>query len=170
MSIITLSKNDEWETPGDLYTKICEWYNVRPLLDVCATRNNRKCLDFYDKQSNALEYPWTKTFWMNPPYSELSLWLAKAYHEHQKYNITGVALIFSKTDTKAWHSFIEGKAEVYFMKGRVKFLLDGIIPKWCKECKELFIKEITRCPVCNERVVQNAAPYPSAVVIWRRRD
>lgn len=144
MSIITLSKNDEWETPGDLYTKLCEKYNVRPLIDVCATRDNRKCVDYFDKQQDGLAQHWVKTFFMNPPYSELKLWLQKAYEEHKKYNITGMALIFSKTDTKAWHEYVEGKAEVHFIKGRVKFML-------------------------NNKIQDNSAPYPSAVVIWRRK-
>lgn len=50
-------------------------------------------------------------------------------------------LIPSRTDTRWWHSYIEGKAEVRFVKGRLKF--GG----------------------CNQ-----SAPFPSVVVVFRGAD
>ena len=60
-----------------------------------------------------------------------------------KHNVTAMALIFAKTETKWWHKYIQDVAEVHFIKGRGHFQLNG-------------------------KDVQNSAPYGSAWVIWRR--
>lgn len=51
-----------------------------------------------------------------------------------------VMLIPSRTDTKYWHEYIQDKATVKFIKGRLKFELDGI--------------------------PMNTAPFPSALVVY----
>lgn len=144
MATIQLNKDDDWETPDYLYNQALLNYNVKPTLDVCATVLNRKCLDYFDRNQNGLLQEWNQDFFMNPPYSEVGLWVEKAYKEHLKYNVTGIALIFSKTDTKFWHDYIEQKADVYFIKGRIKFCKDGIPGK-------------------------HPAPYPSCWVVWREK-
>ena len=68
--------------------------------------------------------------------------MKKAYYDSKTFGVEGICLIFAKTDTKFWHSFIEGKAEVHFIKGRIKFLKHGFKTK-------------------------NSAPYPSCFVIYR---
>lgn len=144
MASIQLNKDDDWETPRKDYVEALYKLNLKPVLDVCATEDNRKCLEYFDKQRNGLLQDWNKDFFMNPPYSEVGFWVAKAYQEHQKYNVNGLGLIFSKTDTKMWHNYIEGKAEVYFIKGRLKFEKNGIPGQY-------------------------PAPYPSAWIVWRKK-
>lgn len=57
----------------------------------------------------------------NPPYSDITRWCEKVYIESQKPNTTIVLLIPSRTDTKYFHKYICNKAELKFIKGRVKF-------------------------------------------------
>ena len=52
-------------------------------------------------------------------------------------------LIYAKTDTKWWHRFIEDRAEVHFIKGRIEFIKPNSLKR-------------------------NAAPYPSCWVIYRK--
>jgi len=82
---------------------------------------------------------------MNPPYGKgiIDKWIKYAYEQHVKHNVTAMALIFAKTETKWWHKYIQDVAEVHFIKGRVHFQLNG-------------------------KDVQNSAPYGSAWVIWRK--
>ena len=141
----SINVRDEWATPKNRFDYVVENYNVTPLLDVCATFLNRKCALFHSKKDSALEKNWVHTWWMNPPYSEISTWMKYAYEQHLKHNVTGVALIYSKTDTRYWHDYVEGKAEVHFIKGRIKFL-----DEFGKQSK-------------------NSAPYPSCYVIWRSK-
>ena len=139
-----VNKNPNWETPQDLYDEASRKYKVRPSLDVCATRRNKKCALFFSKDS--LSKQWNKSFFMNPPYGKnvIDKWIKYAYEQHKKHNVTGIALIFSKTETKWWHKYIQDIADVHFIKGRVHFELDG-------------------------KKVVNSAPYGSCWVIWRAK-
>ena len=44
-----------------------------------------------------------------------------AYSEHKRTNHEGIVLTFAKTDTKWWHKYVEGKAEIHFINGRLRF-------------------------------------------------
>ena len=79
------------------------------------------------------------TVWCNPPYCrKTGLWVKKAYEEHQHTGCTVVMLLPSRTDVRWFHDYILGKAEIRFIKGRLKF---------------------------GEN--KNSAPFPSIVVIYR---
>ena len=74
----------------------------------------------------------------NPPYSDIARWVEKAFRETRNDNTLVVMLIPSRTDTKYFHNFIYQRAEVRFVKGRLKF---------------------------NDS--KNSAPFPSMIVIFR---
>ena len=138
-----LSKDNIWETPPDLFEFGCNLFNFRPEIDVCATAQDKKCELFIGEDS--LNKEWKRDFWMNPPYQNVKDWIRKAYFSHIKYNVSGLALLFAKVDTKVWHECIlHGQAEVYFIQGRIKFFKNGAESK-------------------------NPAPYPSAFVFWRAK-
>jgi len=139
-----LSKNNEWETPDHIFELGCDTFDFTPEIDVCANAQNSKCDLFIEEDS--LNREWTRPFWCNPPYHKVKDWIRKAYLSHVKYNISGLALLFAKTDVQAFHDYIfHGKAEIYFIKGRVHFFKDG--------------KESVQ-----------PAPYPSCFVFWREKD
>lgn len=137
-----INKNDEWETPPSLLYSAMAKYKVTPKLDVCATVSNAKFQRFFTKEQNGLSQDWDVDFFMNPPYSEITSWMAKAWQEVNKHSVTGLLLTFAKTDTKWWHQYVEAKCEVHFIKGRVRFFTNG-------------------------HPSQNSAPYPSAFLIMR---
>ena len=126
-----------------------EHFKFEPTIDVSATAQNKKCR-YFIKQT-ALQMNWRLPFYMNCPYSKAKDWIYYAYDQHLKWNVSGLALLFAKTDTHAWHDCILGtdkngkpKAEILFIEGRVKFLKNGIASK-------------------------NSAPYPSAFIFWRSK-
>ena len=133
---------DNYETPFELYELICEDFKVIPQLDVCATKENRKCKDYYDH--DALNREWSKDFFMNPPYSEANKWVKYAYFQHLKHNVNGLAILNVSTGSAYWHDYIFGKASIAYYKGRIKFELNGI-------------------PQKNPR-------YDSAFVCWHKRE
>lgn len=78
----------------------------------------------------------------NPPYGrKIGEWCRKAYEESQKPGTLVVMLIPARTDTRYFHDWIYGKAEIRFIKGRLKF----------GESK-------------------NSAPFPSMVAIYRSKE
>jgi transcriptional regulator with XRE-family HTH domain len=60
---------------------------------------------------------------VNPPFSELLTWLRRAHDQWQAGNVqTVVCLVPVRTDSKWFHDTLSGDADIYFLKGRVRFL------------------------------------------------
>ena len=137
-SVHFMSKTNEWETPSELFDKLNDEFNFT--LDPCCTKENAKCERHYTIADNGLVQDWRRdVVFMNPPYGrEINKWIEKAYYESLK-GATVVCLIPARTDTKYWHEFIFNKAEIRFLKGRIKFSGKG------------------------------SAPFPSAIVIYKSR-
>ena len=110
----------EWETPWSLFYKLDAEFHFT--IDVCATQQNAKCLEFYTKEDDGLKQEWKGVCWMNPPYGrELPKWIEKAYKECKFSNVTTVCLIPVRSDTKWWHQYVMKAHEVRLIEGRVKF-------------------------------------------------
>ena len=113
------SKSDIWATPKDFFNRLNAEFNFT--LDPCALPENAKCKKFYTPEQNGLNQDWSgEIVFCNPPYSEVSKWVEKAYREAKRGAKT-VMLIPSRTDTKWFHEFIYQKHEIRFVKGRLKF-------------------------------------------------
>jgi site-specific DNA-methyltransferase (adenine-specific) len=114
------SATDEWETPQDVFDALDKEFHFT--LDPCSTDDNAKCRKHYTKQEDGLAQDWTgETVFCNPPYGkEAPAWMRKCL-EHSYGGGTAVMLIPARTDTKAFHEYIYGKAEIRFVKGRLKF-------------------------------------------------
>lgn len=132
------SKTDLWYTPQDFYDKLNEEFNFT--LDPCANHENHKTDKYFTKEDDGLKQDWSNNVvFCNPPYGRvLKDWVKKASDEANKDNTTVVMLIPARTDTKYFHEYIYHKAEIRFIKGRLKF--GGS---------------------------KNAAPFPSMVVVFK---
>ena len=106
------SKSDKWQTPNDFYEKLNSEFKFN--YDPCP-------IDWKEGNEDGLLTEWGSSTFCNPPYSKVSLWIQKAYEEFLKGK-TVVMLINSITDTIAFHKYIYGKAEIRFIKGRIKFV------------------------------------------------
>ena len=127
------SATDEWETPQDFFDRLDAEFRFD--LDVCATPQNAKCKTYFTKADDGLTQDWIGTCWCNPPYGrEIGKWVKKA----SESKTTVVMLLPARTDTKWFHDYIYGKAEIEFIKGRLKFGSS-----------------------------KNSAPFPSMIVIFR---
>jgi len=115
MNVHFSSKTAEWETPQELFNFLDSEFHFT--LDPCATRKNAKCKKFFSLKEDGLKQDWTEeSVFMNPPYGRvIGKWVEKIAKEG------GVALLPARTDTKWFHEFILGKAEIRFIKGRLKF-------------------------------------------------
>lgn len=132
------SKTDLWETPQELFDELN--YEFHFTLDVCALPENAKCSVYYTPQQNGLSKPWNGVIWCNPPYGKgVGEWVRKALSTSVG-GATVVMLLPARTDTRWFHEYIYGKAEIRFIKGRLKF--GGS---------------------------KNSAPFPSMVVVFRAR-
>lgn len=116
------SDSNEWVTPQELFDKLNEEFHFT--LDPASTDSNAKCAKHYTKKDDGLIQDWQgETVFCNPPYgSDLKHWVKKAYEEWLKPNTCVVLLIPARTDTSYFHDYIYGKAELRFIRGRVKFV------------------------------------------------
>ncbi len=137
MNVHFSSKTEEWATPQAFFDELNKEFNFN--VDVCATKQNAKCKQFFSKESDGLKENWTwygGWKWMNPPYGrEIGKWVKKASEMRDT-----VCLLPARTDTRWFHDYIYKKknVEVRFIKGRLKF-----------------------------GDSKNSAPFPSMVVIFR---
>lgn len=115
------SNTDEWATPQDFFERLNEEF--RFTLDVCATPENAKCKRFFTKEQDGLAQDWGKeTVWCNPPYGrEIWKWCKRCYEHSVGGGGTAVMLIHARTDTAWFHDYVYGKAEIRFVRGRLKF-------------------------------------------------
>lgn len=115
------SRTDNWATPTDLFNKLNEEFHFD--LDPCANDENHKCDRYFTKEQDGLKQNWggSRVF-CNPPYGkEINKWVLKCSEESKKNNTLVVMLMPARTDTRWFHDYIYGKAEIRFLKGRLKF-------------------------------------------------
>lgn len=119
------SKKMDWCTPQAFFDALNEEFNF--VLDAAATEKTKKCEDCYTPETDGLSHSWKRAggVFCNPPYGrEIGKWVQKAFEEAQAHETTIVLLIPSRTDTSYFHDFIYGKAEIRFVRGRLKFTDD----------------------------------------------
>lgn len=131
------SKSDEWETPQEFFDELDREFKFE--VDVCALPENAKCARYYTPEQDGLSQPWAGKCWCNPPYGrKIADWVKKAADSVKDGCPLVVMLLPARTDTKWFHRYIYGKAEIRFVEGRLKF--------------------------SNS---EHAAPFPSVVAIFR---
>ena len=143
--VLLSSGKDDWETPIQFFNKLNEEFKFT--LDPCCCIKNAKCDKFYTKNEDGLNQNWEREIvYCNPPYSKKTkdnpgqeAWIKKCYEEGKKTTV--VMLLPSRTDTIAFHKYIYGKAEIRFLKGRLKFV-----------------------------GAKATAPFPSMVVIYKSKE
>ena len=112
------SGKDEWLTPPELIKALGPFD-----LDPCGPVKYPFTFEGQPKKiytcfDDGLGKVWDGFVWLNPPYSTAGKWFGKlAGHPPG-----GVALIFARTETSAFHEHVWGKASaLFFFKGRLKF-------------------------------------------------
>lgn len=129
-----------WETPKEFFDKLNRKFKFD--IDACASDENHKLPNYYTEKDDALTKSWWGNVFMNPPYGRhIGEFVRKAYEEHLRDpDRFIVMLVPARTDTKYWHDYIQDKSTVKFLKGRLKFEING--------------------------EAMDAAPFPSVVVIY----
>lgn len=121
-SALLSSKRLDWCTPKSFFAELDAEFNFT--LDAAATDKSAKCASYFTPETDGLNNPWSVSggaVFCNPPYGrEIGKWVRKAYEEAQS-GTTVVLLIPSRTDTTYFHDYIYGKAEIRFVRGRLKF-------------------------------------------------
>lgn len=132
------TERQDYETPWDLVLSLSAEFGPFDV-DVAASEANKKAPRCFTAEVDGLKQDWTGLrCWMNPPYGRMTAPFVKKAAESDALT---VALLPARTDTRWFHDHVYGKAEVRFLKGRVKFWMDG-------------------------KPTGQAGKFPSMIVIW----
>ena len=116
------SKTDQWETPQDFFDQLDSEFHFT--LDPCADGTNHKCERYFTKEQDGLQQDWSgEVVFCNPPYGrKVGKWVEKCFNEVYAGSCKcAVLLLFANTGTKWFHRWIYHRAEIRFVKGRIKF-------------------------------------------------
>lgn len=129
-----MSEKEDWTTPKDLFDELNEEFCFT--VDLCANDENHLLNKYYTVQNDGLKADISnETVYCNPPYGrKIGAFVKKCALSGG----TAVMLLPARTDTKWFHEYIYKKAEIRFIKGRLKF--GG---------------------------AKNPAPFPSMIVVFR---
>lgn len=119
--VLLSSKRMDWCTPQDFFDDLNREFHF--VLDAAATAKTAKCPMYFTPETDGLSQSWNHggAVFCNPPYGrEIRKWVKKAYEE-SKQGGTVVLLIPARTDTSYFHDYIYGKAEIRFIRGRLRF-------------------------------------------------
>jgi len=117
--------NDNMETPQDLFDQLNRIFNFN--FDAACTSKNSKCKNgaFFDKKMDGLNVSWrNKRVFCNPPFSQKSLWIEKAYKEvlDNDCPICVMILPTNSMDSRVWQKFIYGQCHYQIVTGRISFI------------------------------------------------
>ena len=138
-SLMLSSAKDDWRTPKELFDELNAEFHFT--VDLCADNDNHLCNKWYTKENSGFNADLTgERVYCNPPYGRKSTadWIRKCASCNADIV---VMLIPARTDTNAFHDYIYNKAEIRFIRGRLKFGGGKIIDR---------------------------APLPSMIVIFRK--
>lgn len=145
---------DDRATPPEWFAELHARF--RFTLDAAAAAHNTKLPRYFDYEKNGLAQSWAgERVWVNPPFSNLQAWVAKASGEAASTPLIVMLLPANRTEQVWWHAYIEpfrdrprSGLRVEFVRGRKRFIKAGA------ESVE-----------ANER-----PPFGVCLVIWEQRD
>ena len=122
---------DNFVTPKYLYKLAASRWGVKCTIDVCATKDNKKCRRFISKKQNFLTMPFsyfknTDVLWCNPPHSQSKYFVERIYQIWKKVGcaanlILPINTLCSEYAEKYILPYVKFSRKI-IIKGRHKFL------------------------------------------------
>lgn len=121
----------EWETPQGFFDVADREFNF--ILDAAATCDNAKCAEFISPERDALRLSvrWVPNVpdyalgnvWLNPGFSDVAPWMAKAHREADAFAISVVVMALISPSTKWWRDWAMKASEIRLLGGkRIQFV------------------------------------------------
>lgn len=120
---------DDRAVPPEWFAELHERFRFS--IDVAASAENTKCSRYFDKTTDGLKQSWAgERVWCNPPYSDLTPWLEKAWQEFGAGAELIVMLVpANRTEQAWWQEWVEPMRDkpeedlrVEFLRGRRRFI------------------------------------------------
>lgn len=157
---------DDWATPQYIVDWCADHLGIEGFdLDACAKVDSAKAPEWIgpdredELERDAMAGPWRRGkgptwVWFNPPYSRkgggIGKWCERAMIAARDEACVVACCVFAKTETVAWHESISKAHEVFFIRGRLRF-----------------VDPITGLAPMDKKGQPQSAPAPSILVFWR---
>lgn len=114
-------ESNTWFTPKKIIQSLGE-FDLDPCTQSKRPFDTAKNHFEFDQGDCGLEKQWFGRVWMNPPYGrDIGKWLDKMLMHGN-----GVALVFSRTDTRWAQKHMDYADGVLFVKGRIYFISENL--------------------------------------------
>jgi phage N-6-adenine-methyltransferase len=110
------ASTDEFGTPPEIFKR----FGTGCTLDVCASKGRAMCADYITKAQDGLKRNWYGVVWLNPPYSDIAPWCAKAV-QFAREGGTVVALLPVWSDAPWFHELV-CYGEITFLRGKLSYV------------------------------------------------
>lgn len=122
IDLFTSDETDEWSSPRELVEPLADTLDGFDL-DPCSGAETSPFADeTYTAEDDGLAQDWFGTVWVNPPYSEMSDWTAKAIAESKRDETDAIYyLCKGDSSTEWWHDALEASALVVAIDHRLSF-------------------------------------------------
>jgi phage N-6-adenine-methyltransferase len=125
----TGTMSDVWLTPQWVIDKI----GISDL-DPCGHLPDGKPIvitarNYFTEQDDGLIKDWYGSVFCNPPYSDLRVWLARCAKYHKDTGNDVIALVFVRSETKAYQENVKSATGINLINKRIKFLTGEGIEK-----------------------------------------
>jgi DNA (cytosine-5)-methyltransferase 1 len=92
--------------------------------DLAASAENSVAPRYFDEETNALSQDWYTIegwLWLNPPYSNIEPWVAKAAAE-SRFGAQIAMLVPASVGANWWRDYVRKTAYITFLNNRIKFV------------------------------------------------
>lgn len=112
--VVFSRKSNDWATPAAVYAELHKEFNFDD--DPCPLGELPEV-----GKLDGLARTWGKCVFCNPPYSAIPQFIDKAERSLKSGTQLVCFLLPARTDTRWFHDALLGKAEIRFIRGRLKF-------------------------------------------------
>lgn len=133
------SKQD-YATPPEFIAAVKHRLRIEAfVVDLAASAENTKSANYFTKEDDALSGDWEGAadhygggwMWLNPPFADIAPWAKKCKESLP----TRIALLVpAAVGSNWWRDYVDGKAHVLLLNGRISFDGVGPYPKDCALC------------------------------------
>lgn len=125
-----------YQTPPEFIAAVKQRLAIKAFAcDLAADKDNTVAPMFYSEENSAFDHSWymgSGWNWCNPPYSNIRPWVEKAYLEMIQRGTQTVMLVPASTGANWWRDYVDGKAHVLLLNGRLTFV--GETTPYIKDC------------------------------------
>jgi phage N-6-adenine-methyltransferase len=122
LDVLTSDESDEWSSPRDLVEPLDDAVGGFDLDPCSGAESSPFAEETYTEADDGLSKPWHGTVWVNPPYSEMADWTAKAVAEAERDAVDRIYyLCKGDSSTEWWHDGLDAADVVVAVDRRLSF-------------------------------------------------